>query len=222
MEAQVVDVEFVVTGTRLPVDHGYALFGALCRVLPQLHERRSWAVLPVHGGHAADRLLHVGPRSRITLRLPLENIPEVVPLAGRELDVDGHRLKIGAPTIKVLRPAPMLKAHIVLIANSLDPRAAESEQRVSFRDAVEAQVLALAEGGSKPTVEVGRRHVMRIGPLRPKVRGGVRVEDRDVVVGFGVTVSGLSDETSLVLEEKGVGGRRHMGAGVFVPLRRRA
>jgi len=217
-----VDVEFAVTGTALPVDHGYALFGALCRVVPQLHERRSWAVLPIQGSHTAAGLIHLGLRSRVALRLPVDAIPEVVPLAGQDLVVDGHRLKIGVPTISVLRPASVLKAHIVLIANALDPREEEPAQRSAFQKAVEARVRSVAEDGAELVVEAGRRHVMRIGPLRTKVRQGVSVEDRDVVVGFGVTVSGLSDETSLALQERGVGGRRHMGAGVFVPAGRRA
>jgi hypothetical protein len=32
--------------------------------------------------------------------------------------------------------------------------------------------------------------------------------------------SGLSAEDSLRLQEVGIGGRRHMGCGVFVPFRR--
>jgi len=36
-------------------------------------------------------------------------------------------------------------------------------------------------------------------------------------VGYAVRVSGLSDEDSLKLQERGLGGKRRMGCGVFVP-----
>lgn len=35
-----VDVAFPVTGTTVPLDHGYALYAALCHRLPALHEAR--------------------------------------------------------------------------------------------------------------------------------------------------------------------------------------
>jgi hypothetical protein len=34
-----------------------------------------------------------------------------------------------------------------------------------------------------------------------------------------VIIEGLTAEESLTIQEKGIGGRRHMGCGVFVPLR---
>jgi CRISPR-associated protein Cas6 len=38
-----------------------------------------------------------------------------------------------------------------------------------------------------------------------------------VVVGFGVEVTGLSDEDSIKLQICGLGGKRKMGCGIFVP-----
>ncbi len=37
------------------------------------------------------------------------------------------------------------------------------------------------------------------------------------VVGFGLEVSGLSDEDSIKLQTHGLGGKRRMGCGVFSP-----
>jgi hypothetical protein len=34
-----VELHFPVLGPSLPVDHGYALYSALCRVLPAMHAR---------------------------------------------------------------------------------------------------------------------------------------------------------------------------------------
>jgi hypothetical protein len=37
------------------------------------------------------------------------------------------------------------------------------------------------------------------------------------VVGFGLQVEGLKPTASQVLQEQGLGGRRHMGCGLFLP-----
>ena len=34
----VVDVSFALTGNTIPVDHGYALYGAVSRIIPAFHE----------------------------------------------------------------------------------------------------------------------------------------------------------------------------------------
>jgi hypothetical protein len=34
----VVDLSFVLAGTTIPLDHGYSLFSALCRLVPALHD----------------------------------------------------------------------------------------------------------------------------------------------------------------------------------------
>jgi hypothetical protein len=36
----VIDLAFVLVGRTVPMDHGYALFSALCRVVPALHGDR--------------------------------------------------------------------------------------------------------------------------------------------------------------------------------------
>jgi CRISPR-associated endonuclease/helicase Cas3 len=52
---------------------------------------------------------------------------------------------------------------------------------------------------------------------QPK-RGIVRVKDRRIV-GYSLVVRGLSDADSIALQERGLGGKRRMGAGWFVALR---
>ena len=46
-----------------------------------------------------------------------------------------------------------------------------------------------------------------------------RIKDK-TVVGYGVRIAGLNATESLRLQEHGLGGRRKMGCGVFVPVRR--
>ena len=36
-----VDLAFRLTGSKVPVDHGYALYSAISRVVPEIHEAKS-------------------------------------------------------------------------------------------------------------------------------------------------------------------------------------
>ena len=55
-------------------------------------------------------------------------------------------------------------------------------------------------------IEVRERRILRIKGL--------------VIAGRAVTLTSLDDHASLIVQTHGLGGRHHMGAGVFVPLRR--
>ena len=72
-----------------------------------------------------------------------------------------------------------------------------------FREAVARQ---LGELGVNASVEVERRRVLNVAG--------------DKVVGFGVTLRGLSDAHSLTVQYAGIGGRQRFGCGVFLPRRK--
>jgi CRISPR-associated protein Cas6 len=44
-----VDLAFRLTGSKVPVDHGYALYSAISRLLPQIHEAKNIGVHPIRG-----------------------------------------------------------------------------------------------------------------------------------------------------------------------------
>jgi CRISPR-associated protein Cas6 len=124
------------------------------------------------------------------MRLPPEHIPLVLPLAGRLLEVAGSRIRLGAPTVEALTPHQALSARMVTIKPFIetDP----------FRAAVEKQMAELGVSGA---ITVGARKVLAVS-------GGK-------IVGFSVRVAGLDEASSLRLQDEGIGGRRHMGCGVF-------
>lgn len=189
-----VDLEFALAGTVVPRDHGYALFGALARVLGDLHGAPWLAVHPLAGVPRDDGLLALQRRrGGLQLRVDPAQIPRVLPLAGKTLDIDGHRVQVGVSRIYPLRPAPTLTARMVVIKGFQEPE--------PFADAVKRQLDSL---GVQAEVEVGRRRIVTIAA--------------DKVVGFGTTIHGLSDDASLIVQRAGIGGRQRMGCGVFGPL----
>jgi CRISPR-associated protein Cas6 len=185
-----VDLWFPIVGRTLPSDHGYALYGALCQAVPELHAAEWWGLHTVRGTRAVAGVIALSRAPRLGLRMPPERIPMVLPLAGRRLDVAAHRVGLGAPTVEALVPVAALSARIATIKPFLDPE--------PFKQAAEKQLVELEVAGK---VSLGARKVVRIGGRR--------------VVGFSIRVSDLAPEASLLLQEKGIGGRRRMGCGVF-------
>src|SRR3954451_5091401 len=85
----VIDLAFELGVAAIPLDYGYALFSALCRVVPHLHGDRRVGVHPIRGIRLGPRRLSLVPPSRLRLRLPAEEIAPYLALAGSVLDLDG-------------------------------------------------------------------------------------------------------------------------------------
>ncbi len=197
------DLHFPVLGTSLASDHGYDLYAALARHAPRLHEETCRIRIgPIRGVYAGNGLLHIDPRfSCLRLRLAPEDIPLVVNLAGKGIDVDGHRLRLGVPQVRNLMPVSNLGARLVTIKGFTEPG--------TFLDAVRRQLTALDITG-----EIGIPEVIE-GPHTGQPRRRVlRVRDKRVV-GFPLIVSSLGAGDSIRLQESGLGGRGKMGCGFF-------
>jgi CRISPR-associated protein Cas6 len=203
-----VNLYFPVLGTTLPTDHGYALYGALARALPPLHEAEARVLVgPILGRYVGDKTLQVEPKwSNLRLRLPAEDIGKVLPLAGKALEVDGHKIRVGVPRVMALEPAPTLMARVVLIKGFKEPE--------PFLEAVRRQLNALGTSAeaSIPLVQGGpqqgkpRRHVVTVKGQR--------------LVGFTVALTGLQPKQSIAVQERGLGGKHRMGCGFFVPVKK--
>ena len=187
-----IDLAFRLTGSSVPVDHGYALYAALSRILPELHAAKDIGVQPIRGVYSGNGTLHLADFSRLILRLPDEQIQAYLKLAGKKLAVDDHPLSVGVPEVRTLRPVVRLRARLVTIKGFLQ----------------EDEFLAAAK---RQLEQLGVRGQAHIGTRRT-----FRVRDKQVV-GFEMGVSQLTAEESLTLQEQGLGGRRKMGCGVFVP-----
>src|SRR5262249_2996205 len=132
---------FPVVGSHLPTDHGYALYSSLSHLLPSVHRGAvKFGMAPITGPYIGRGLLQIDVRqSRLRLRLPAADIARGLPLAGKGLDVMGHRIGLGVPQIEALQPAPSLIARTVAIKNATDHQ--------SFLDSARKQLDELEIGG---------------------------------------------------------------------------
>jgi CRISPR-associated protein Cas6 len=178
------------------VDHGYALYSAISRIVPEIHEAKSIGVHPIRGTYSGNGELSLWGSSRLILRMESEQIGQFLKLAGIELEIDSQTLRVGGvPEVRTLRPGAALYSRLVTIKGFMEAA-----------DFLEAATRQLKKVGVQSELRVGERRTLRIKDKR--------------VVGFEVAALGLDAEDSLRLQENGLGGRRHMGCGVFVPLRR--
>jgi CRISPR-associated protein Cas6 len=193
-----IDLAFqIMSPTSIPSDHGYALFASISKMLPAIHESNAIAIHPISGTQVGNRQMQLNGNSRLTLRIGISEIPSCLPLAGKLLDVSGAKIQVGVPEIRTLIPSDRLTSRLVTTKNCLDQTRFEAE--------LKRQVGNFgAEANSH--YSIGKRRTLRIS-------------DKEIV-GYEVVFESLSPALSLAIQVNGIGGRRHMGCGVFVPTQR--
>lgn len=193
-----VDLSFHISGVEpLWSDHGYSLYGAISRVLPQIHEPNEIAVLPISGQQIGGRRMQLIKSSRLTLRVSSTDIASWLGLAGKTLEIGGAKVQVGVPEIRGLIPATALRSRLVTTKNCQDQTRFEAE--------LNRQMKALGLSDQVIVTIIKRRTV--------------RIHEKEVV-GYEVVLEGLSAEESIAIQTSGLGGRRHMGCGVFVAYMR--
>jgi CRISPR-associated protein Cas6 len=195
-----INVSFSLSGKQLPADHGYLLYSAISRSTSSLHGIDWLAIELISGLPSGCGLIALSERgATLRLRIPADHYRDVLPLAGKRLDIGGHQIRLGLPVARPLEPGPSLYARVVTIKKFTEPE--------PFIEAVNRQLDSL---GVKGRIELPHddqgRYRRRIVTIHGKS-----------VVGFSVAVHDLNDDDSVKLQSFGVGGRRVMGCGIFNP-----
>jgi len=201
-----VDLLFPVLGTTLPIDHSYLLYGALSKLVPRFHDPNgNLRFAAINGQPGAPGELGLFNKSRLRCRLNHDAITEVLPLAGKSLQVGDHRLRLGVPQVAALIPAATLVARLVTFKNADTPDHFLEHARETLKE-----MIIQGEPGI-PLIQAGPRQ----GEPRRMI---VRIKGKRVI-GFALRVEGLTAEESIKLQEEGLGGRTRMGCGFFVTMK---
>ncbi len=193
-----VELSFSVAGPSIPIDHGYGLFSALSHFQAKLHDLENLSIQTITSTNFESGKLCLTEYSKLRIRLPVDRVPLVYALAGKLLVIGDAKVRLGIPSIDLLQPSRNLYSRMVVIKGYQQPE--------PFLEAAQRKLERLDIDGK------ARLSLRTNGDLNRKT---VRVK-RYVVVGFGVEVSGLSDEDSIKLQINGIGGKRNMGCGIFV------
>jgi CRISPR-associated protein Cas6 len=192
----VVDLCFpIVQGRALEVDHGHALYLALAEVCGNLERIPGLGIHAVRGVPGVQKgELVLSDESEVRLRIPAGSAPLLRELAGSELEVRRHVIRLGEPRARALTPVSALWARTVTIHfRDLGMAAAEAQLAQRFAQDFPWGSFRL---------------------LRPRT---IRFEGRQLL-GFEMAVRGLAPQASLQLQIRGFGGRRAFGCGLFVPF----
>ena len=187
----------------------------------RLH-KADWLGIELISGFPSGRGLIALPERGATLRLriPAGHYRDVLPLAGKRLDIGGHQIRLGLPVARPLEPAPSLYARVVTIKKFTEAEPfIEAVKRKLDSFGVQGRVelprdvpqTASLRSDDNSRLELASQYHLRqrVGQAgyAPEVSASkLRFRRRIVtihgksVVGFSVAVHELNDEDSLLLQ----------------------
>lgn len=196
-----VELSFPIYGKVIPADHNYALFAALVHIAPEIRNQSHLSILSIPGYGDKQGKVLLTEQSCMRIRAAISQIPLIYCFAGKQLKLGDHDIRVGIPEVRTLQHAAKLRARIVTIKGFTEPEL--------FIAAAQRQLDRLEIRGS---VVVPRD---RKGDF---LRKTIKIQ-RFTVVGFTTEVADLSTEDSIKLQQFGIGGKRHMGCGFFLPCK---
>lgn len=110
-----VELSFGLTGQTLPADHGYGLYSAIAHICPNLHQQQGLSIQTIMGIPDKQGKIYLTQKSRLRIRLPGEQVPLVYSLAGKQLMIGTHSIRLHIPQIFMLQPARTLRSRLVTI-----------------------------------------------------------------------------------------------------------
>ena len=201
----------------IPSDHGYLLYSAISQLLPEVHGENRLAIHPIRGQQIGDRMIQLTNHSCLSIRVPDGEIAPLLKLAGQALRIGATSIRVGVPQIQGLTPATTLRSRLVVIkvantnAQALTPE--------TFLEAARKQLTTLGISDQALLTIPAKSASDLDQPPQPQ-RRTLRIHDKEIV-GYELLVEGLTAEESITLQEHGLGGKRHMGCGVFSPVSKR-
>ena len=200
----IIELKYPIIGTLVPSDHGYKLYSAICNIIPEIHELQNIGICGISGLPDHARSLSVNSASKLRIRTPSEHLPTLLKLAGKKIYIGDSVISVGIPKVSLLRPHKNLYSRLVLINTP-----SEFTQENFIRSA-KRQLLAIGID-QDPVLFYSK-------PGYPFLRKTIRVKDKELV-GFPIIVTNLTPDQSILLQEKGLGGKRKMGCGTFLGVR---
>lgn len=207
VQSSCIELHFPVRGKTWCADQNYRLLGAIAKEHPNLHQLEGFAVNTISGIADKQGKIELTHDSRLSLRCPSESLLIALPLAGKTLKIGADSISLGYPEVRPLRPVSELKARLVTIKH---PSGNFSQVTPDwFLGACDRQLKAL---GIDAPVGIPADDDGQPARKALKIKG-------KTIVGYSVIVANLLPEQSIMLQTRGIGGKRRMGCGYFVPYR---
>ncbi len=201
---EIIDLSFSISCKTLPLDHAWSLSQAILKHLPCLIDKG----VGIHQIHVAESnngwmrpddneegaLLHPSRRTKLTLRIPSLELKKVKKLTGEKLILDGHELTIGKSKKKELTNDSVIFARHVLSHIN------ESENDFLKRIAHDIKKMT---GFTVKKMLCGKTHSI--------------YTPSDKLLTRHLMIADLDSESSIIIQQKGLGNERVLGCGIFLP-----
>ena len=197
------DVMFSIECKSLPVDHAWALSKELLTHLPWISDYEGAGIHQIHVAESnngwvrpedGDALLFPSKRTKMTLRIPTERYNEVQQLIGENFDIEGHHLKLGKIKKKPLGNSGVIFARYVLLE--------ENQSENDFLSEIAAEIKNKTNTTIKKML-CGKTHIIKTPNSELKT--------------IHLMIADLDDETSITIQQQGLGQGRELGCGLFLP-----
>jgi len=197
----VVDLFYKISCKQIPTTHAFELAEALYAALPWLKDEPNVGIHQIHGatsGNGWERppdgeLIHLSKRSKMSLRVPKHRIDDAMKLTGQVLDIAGCSVEVGPAISKMMHPLPTIFARYVVVPEAMD------ETRF---------IQWVADELAKRDIQL---HKLLCGISHQLKLPEGEYETRSVMI------ADLDQQTSVTLQEEGIGPFRHYGCGIFMP-----
>lgn len=205
-----IDIYWPVRGISIARHHEHAVYAALSQRSGLFHTCPEIGIAPITGETRRSRLL-LQPDSHLRVRAPEELAPElVVSCRSACLQILQDRIVLGKPSIRRLRPVADLEAIVNIRLQQPNRKSLGLGKHLparcytisAFREALIQQLFLL--GIEWRDLQISDRQRWHI--------------EQTPVITYRVCLRGLSPAHSLLLQERGIGGRRKFGCGIFVPI----
>ena len=186
------DVQFDLTGSEIPADHGQPLYEALLAHLPWLKDEPAAGVHPIHGAPTGrNENLIINRRVKLVLRLPVARLDDARSLIGQRLDTGAGDLMVGDLKEKQLAPCATLYSHVVDFGTG---------DEAGFLQAARAEL-------DKAGIQCG---------MIPGKKRKMHLAEGDIS-GYSLMLYDVDLLQSLQVQEDGLGRHRGYGCGIFIP-----
>lgn len=199
----VLDLSFGMRCKQLPLDHAWDLSVAIRTVLPWLDEEPLAGVHSIHVAESGNGwlrpedntgLLMPSRRTRLELRLPKQRLQQAHALSGQTLSWADYVITVGEAKEKPFSNAAVLFARYVI--------SADAESEAQFLQRMATEVRELTHFSIKKML-CGRSYRLQT-PQGPLLTRHLMLAD-------------LDNETSIRLQQVGLGEGRQYGCGLLLP-----
>lgn len=200
----IVDLSYKIDCRQIALDHAHDLSVALHDALPWLAEEDDAGVHLIHGASSGngwqrpdetspEDFIYLSRRARMQLRVPRERVEEAHELTGQTLQVGDYTVVVGEAEVKPLTTLGTLFARYVPVM--------QGEDEEAFLQRIVSEMRDLDVHVKKVLCGVGHTFNLPEG----------RVET------LSVMVADLDPQSSVMLQQKGIGDGRKRGFGLFIP-----